>query len=469
MKRVFVIVAGLALLSGAMAGLGYGAFTMRFQANPPKPNYPQPENLTEARLQDLDYLLSLPYTDHSFSDEETARFQDHVRALRARAGEMSEAEFAMGVAAAAAIADNGHTNLYRGDLFGALNSLPLRFFWFADGLHVVRARKAHEDLIGARVVAYDGAAPEALLAGLAPYYGGNAAFLKFNSPYFFASPAAMHAAGLAERPDRATLTLAFPDGSERAVVIGREEEPTAVARVDRTPLPVETRQEADSGHDWRFAPVDPDAGAHYGRHPETHHWTDELPGGGFYIRLRLILDQDDRSLGRWLDGLAKGLRAEPADYLVIDVRSTFGGNYMLARKFARGVRDFVRPGGRIYLLTDGGTFSAAIVTQAFALHAAGEQGVVVGAPIGDEEQFWAEGGGVLTLPNSGFRIWVTTGYHDWENGCQDWSRCFWPNIFLGVAAGPLAPDIDAALRYADYASGVDTTLRAVFAAEGLAP
>ncbi|MEL6210485.1 MAG: hypothetical protein AAFR44_09975, partial [Pseudomonadota bacterium] len=167
--------------------------------------------------------------------------------------------------------------------------------------------------------------------------------------------------------------------------------------------------------------------------------------------------------------LAKQLKADPADYLVIDVRSTFGGDYTKARTFARGVTDYVKPGGKIYLLTDGGTFSAAIVTHAFALEAGGDQAVVVGTEIGDFAQFWAEGGGMLALPNSGHRIWVTTGYHDWENGCTDWGDCFWLNIVMGVAAGPLGPDIVAPLTYADYAQGIDTTMQAVFAAEGVTP
>ena len=467
MKRTLLILIGIVLLSGILFGVGFGAFFWRFQAHPPKASYPPPENEIQARLQDLDYLLNLPETDHSFSDEETVRFEQHVRSLQESVETMSDAEFVMGVAAAAAISENGHTNLITRDLFKNLNSLPVRFFWFGDGLHIVRARDTHEALLGARVVLYEGKTPEALVSGLDPFFGGNAPFLQFNVPSFLASPAAMHAAGLAGQPDQATLTLIFADGRQREVVIEPEENPTAMMSVDEASLPIPSRQEKESGHDWRFAPIDTIAGAHYARQPETYHWTDNLPGEGFYVRLRLILDQDEKSLSRWLADLGERLRAQPVDYLVIDVRSTFGGNYLLARKFALSVSDFVAPGRRIYLLTDGGTFSAAIVTQAFALHAAGAQGVVVGSTIGDDEQFWAEGGGFLTLPNSGLRIWVATGYHDWENGCTDWAQCFWLNIALGVAAGPLDPDINAPLTYADYTNGVDTTLQAVFAAEGI--
>lgn len=118
-------------------------------------------------------------------------------------------------------------------------------------------------------------------------------------------------------------------------------------------------------------------------------------------------------------------------------------------------------------LTDEGTFSAAVVTAAFIKHAAGKNGKIVGAAMGDDEQFWAEGGAALTLPNSGIKVFVATAYHDWENGCQDWKHCYWPNIILGVAAGKLEPDIIAPLTFKDYSQGIDTTLQAVFAQEAI--
>ncbi|MEO0881532.1 MAG: hypothetical protein AAFY34_02255 [Pseudomonadota bacterium] len=469
MKRKLLIFIGILFVLTLPGGIGAGLFFWKFKAKIPSADYAEPASEADARRQDLDYLLNLPTVDKSFSAEETATFMDYVASLQTIAGDMTKAEFAMAIARGAALSENGHTNVYRGDLLEGLSSLPVRFFWFGDGLHIVRTRSDHQDLMGARIISYDGYSPEYLADQLDPYFGGNEAFLRFNTPSFLASPGAMHAIGLAQSPDQISLLVEHADGREELIALPVEAVSTPVISPDDAALPMLLRRETESSNAWTPPQLDHELGAHYGRYPDQLHWTDELPGDGFYIRMRLILDQDERKLSGWLADLAKQLEADPADYLVIDMRSAFGGDYTKARKFAQGVRDYVKPDGNIYLLSDGGTFSAAIVTHAFVLEAAGDQGVVVGTEVGDFAQFWAEGGAALKLPNSGHRIWVTTGYHDWEHGCTDWGDCFWLNIIFGVAAGPLGPDIIAPLTYADYAQGMDTTLQAVFDAEGVSP
>lgn len=85
-------------------------------------------------------------TDRSFSKVEDDQFQQFVEQLRTKATIMTDAEFAMSIAEAAAITNNGHTNVNTAHMVDTLNSLPLRFFWFADGLPIVRAHANHADL-----------------------------------------------------------------------------------------------------------------------------------------------------------------------------------------------------------------------------------------------------------------------------------------------------------------------------------
>ena len=467
MKRILLIIGGILIVNTVLSTVGFGAFMWRFSAKIPAANYEAPRDEAEARRQDLDYLLNLTKSDYSFSVEEKSRFKEHVSGMTANADAMTKAEFAMGVAAAAGITENGHTNASHWRIVDSLNNLPVRFFWFGDGLHIVRAREAHADLIGARVVRYDGATPETLVSKLDPYHGGNDHYLRFRSPLFFGSPAAMHAAGVAESPDQVTLTLQFSDGKERDVVLEAEQGATPSMRVGNHALPAPAEEEIESGHDWQFFDPTIVSSAYYAKNPDTELWRSALPGGGVYVRLRITMERSGNNFSDFLTGLKKDLSKNPADYLVLDLRSNPGGDYMQSRSFAHNIADFVKPDGKIYLLSDGGTFSAALVTMAYAVHDAGERGVIVGTHPGDDQQFWAESGGVLKLPNSGLRVSVSTGYHDWENGCKDWRRCFWPNIILGVAAGKLDPDIVAPLTYSDYAQGIDTTLQAVFAAESI--
>jgi len=465
LKRFFLISAIIVFCLGAIVGTGLSAMNWRFKTKLPNSNFAQPRDLAEARMQDLNYLRKLPQTDYSFSPEELTNFNELIDELQSKAASMSIAEFTMGVAAAVAISDNAHTNVRLFQSVDGFNSLPVRFFWFADGLYVVRARPSHAHLLGARLTSYDGTAPENLVTKLKPYIGGNDHYLRYHSPIFLASPAAMHTAGLAKSPDQVTLELQLTEHSASNVVINSEERTTPISRVHGHPLSINSQQEMDSGNAWQYLESSVTSASYFGRNPDLILWSEELPNNGYYLRLRLITDDGERELKSWLKELSDRYSTTPLEYLVVDVRSTNGGDYMKTKNFAGRVSDILTPDGRVYLLTDEGTFSAAIVTVAYAVESAGAYAIIVGAPMGDDEQFWAESSGRFTLPNSGIEIWIATGYHDWENGCNNWIDCFWLNIIYGVAAGPLEPHILAPLSFADYSRGIDTTMQAVFVAQ----
>ena len=466
MLRIFLIFLGvLGVISLVIAG-AFGAFLWKFTPHIPEASYAEPADRTEARLQDLDHLRRMPEVDKSFSDAELAVFHALVDDLAARAATMTEAEFVMGVSSAGAVTENGHSGVSMSGTMNRLNSLTVRFYWFDDWLYIVRARAEYADLIGLRVVVYGGAAPEALYPQMDAYFGGNDDFLRQNSASFFAAPASLHAAGLIAEPDEVTLDLVGLDGEVSTETLPVEIEPTRFFGAQRNPVSMAYRAEDDSGHDWRFLDPAMTQATWFGRHPEQALWSDTLERGGAYLRMRNVFGIEDTPLPGWLEAQAEALREDPAEYLVLDLRANEGGDYTRAMQVARNIGDLVVPDGRVYVLTDGDTFSAGIVTAFYALHGAGEHAALVGAPMGDDMQFWAEGGGTpMCLPNSDIRVYVSTGYHDWENGCSDWSRCFWINILFGVAVGEVEVDLPAALTYADYARGIDTGMEAIFAAE----
>jgi len=464
-KRILRYFVYAFIISCVLSLAGGGAFYWRFKAKIPITDYPQPQDIHQARLQDIDYLRNLPQVDHSFSKEEKERFSEYLDQLQLRVNNITNAEFAMGVAGAVAITENGHTYTNQYQLIDSLNSLPVRFFWFGDGLHIVRARASHADLIGTRVIAYDGKQPESLVAGLDAYHSGSEHFLRYQSPQLLASPAAMHAAQLIQSPDQVSLTVEHADGTSQSVSLKVEAAATRLTWLDDVAIPIQSKQEADSGHDWRFLDFATVTQSHYAKNPSQTHWSESLPKGGTYMSIRNTYDA--KRLKALMSDVKNQLKAKPAEYLVIDLRSNWGGDYTLTMTFMRNISELLTADGRVYILTNGGTFSAGLVTAALALHGADGRGKIVGSHVGDDDQFWAESGAAMILPNSGLKIGVATGYHDWENGCSDWSTCFWLNIVMGVAAGPLDPHIVAPLTYADYSKGIDTTLQAVFQEEGI--
>ena len=90
MKQVFTIIGIFTLLNIVLVGLGVGAFFWRFVPRLPNTTFSAPSNHTEAREQDLTYLLNLLDVDRSFSPEATVKFQKQIVQLRTEATTMND-------------------------------------------------------------------------------------------------------------------------------------------------------------------------------------------------------------------------------------------------------------------------------------------------------------------------------------------------------------------------------------------
>jgi hypothetical protein len=119
------------------------------------------------------------------------------------------------------------------------------------------------------------------------------------------------------------------------------------------------------------------------------------------------------------------------------------------------VDDVVAAAGRrpLYLIVGRSTFSAGIVAAAQFRQAATV--TIVGEPVGDELEFWAEGGNII-LPYSGLAAHFANGAHSLSpKGCPTRDFC----NDLSVAS--LAPDIPVTTRWTDYLAETDPALRAI--------
>jgi len=458
--RLLATLAVLALVGAgiAMGGRAYDkVLDLRYGATlPPLPG-PAPRDAGEARVRDLDYLARLPDVDRSFSPAAAARFRERIRALRASAPGMDDARFFLEVAAAVALSDNAHTNVDAVSWRARLASAPVRFAWFPEGLFVVRAMAGHEDLLGARVLAIDGRAPEALLQEARPYFAGTEAYLRSASPLLLESPPALAVLHPAASPAHLDLRVEDAGGSPREVrldAVPPERAPKA-SKPGRILSPVPLPDEAPGR--WR-ALLDPAAAIPSLREPEHVTHAETLADGStLYLHLWRVRNESGERLGERIASALGPADAPPWRRIVLDLRFDAGGDYPDAYAALRSIPGRLAPDGRLLILTDETTFSAAIIAAVLARHFAGPRAVVVGSGPGDRLEFWAEGI-PARLPSSGIEIGVSTGYHDWSHGCRE-LRCWWPNFYYDVAGGDLVPGIPVRWRFADYRRGVDTVLQ----------
>jgi hypothetical protein len=428
----------------------------RFGGQLPSPAYPPPRDATEARLQDLDYLARMPEVDRSFAAGATREFTRRVAALRARAGALDRASFLLGVSEAVAAADNAHTNVDAKAWREQLSSVPVRFEWFAEGLHVVRAHPGYTALLGARVLAIDSRDPEALAGEAARYFGGPGTFVRSMSPVYLESPEALHAAHAEVPADRLELRVADAQGNERSVLLPALPPPQrpAASKAGRLLSPVPLPDE--DGATWHpMIPASAEIPVSL-REPERSLHAERLDDATVYLHLWQVRDDASGPVGEAIERALGAHGAPRWRRIVLDVRFDRGGDYPAVYAALRHLPRRLADDGRLLVLTDNSTFSAAIIVAALAKHFAPGRTTIVGEPAGDRLAFWAEGG-AFELPNAKLRVTTSTGYHDWARGCRE-LRCFWPNFWYDVGVGSVDPDVRAAWRFADYRRGVDTVL-----------
>lgn len=412
----------------------------------------------DQNAQDLAHLRNMQLVERSFTAETSGAFVQAVDELTARAADLDRPALAMGAAKAVALAQNGHTNVLGLAGGQGFNAIPLRLGWFADGLFVVRATAEHRDLLGAQVLAANGKTPDELVTALRPYVGGTEKYARELSPNFMISPELLHAAKLAAKADESAFRFRKADGTEiertLAVVPDKGEPSTRTVWPKRDLSPV-TPEKGGAGWVHVLDGVTPS----YLSRPDQNAWHSYLEGDNIlYVQVNRFRDADGAPMTDYLAKVLAEAGTRKVSHSVVDLRFSPGGNYMLGTDFSRLLPEAV-PNGRIFILTSGNTFSAAISIASRLKYYAGERAVLVGEEMGDAGQMWGEGGTTI-MPNSKIAFRYTTAYHDWENGCRlsQLTTCFLPNYFYGTAPGSLLPTVPVRQTFASYVSGEDAVL-----------
>ncbi|TRD12222.1 hypothetical protein FGU71_10350 [Erythrobacter insulae] len=434
---------------------------LRFSPSVQAANFAAPATPQEARQQDLQYLASILDYDRSFSPEQRAEFLSLLSDAKARAAGMNEAQFLMETHALMALADNAHTGSDSVAAFRQFNRSGLEFFPFADGYYAVRAHQSNKSLLGQELVSIDGHDITAVMNGLARYSGGPEAQRTYSALNFLRSPDLLHAAGLADNPDTITVILRDRAGAQT------EHELAALPPVAETefyyrhpyhalraePLP-------DEGEEW-VRVVDGKAI----KAPLTLRDDGDLVkavpmGGGMYVRSNYLVEYPEHEVKSQLVAALSGAPDGGFPFVIVDLRWNPGGDLGNAMPFARRLGEALSTDGKAYVLVGPQTFSAAIVAAALIKQNTGDRMVLVGQPMGDRMQFWAERGESFVLPNSGYFISYSTGYHDWENGCSsaETEHCFSAAERNAKPIGKLNLDHPIQPTFAQYASGQDPVL-----------
>lgn len=451
LHRTYVRIGLAAVVLVALVTLGlpfafFTALNWRFNPTPSYAAYPTPRSQAETDLQDLADLEQLLVLDRSFSLSESDAFREGLADLRTKAGTLSPEKFEMAVARLAALSVNGHTAIDPRELMVRFTRAPLDLAWFEEGLFIVGAAPSATDLLRSRVLAIANHRVDEAFAALRPFISGTDERARAMAPRYLTSPAILQTVWPEADPDNLLLLLETIDGHviERMIPAVRFEAPNR--RV--------------YAKDWKYLLDGKSEVAPSLLEPRRNLLRQELENDGLYIRLNAMADDDNGPLEDQLASVLDGAPPGGWRWIVVDLRSNNGGNYLKGVSFTRALPDALARDGRLWLLTGNETFSAAIVTLARAKHFVGARAHIVGERVGDSDEFWAEQGQPLVLGHSKIALFYATGRHDWVNGCYA-IGCFWINFFYQVAPGDLTPEIEMRWRFSDYAQGRDTVLEHV--------
>lgn len=436
------------VLAGALAGPGVHTATA------------QPTPLSAERVADLTQLQEWVVREQSFTLENRQVAASRIQTLLNGPEPRSDAEFFLQVASITALADNAHSNT---SFIGAyrLGLVPIRPFWFSDGLYIVRADLEHARLLGARIDSIEGVAVDDLLTRLGEYHGGPVEHLRqLFSIAFMLSPPVLHATGIGGNADRLEFALEFSNGTREHVEITAG--PWPEKGEVRQWLTLMAEPIYDEGSDWVNLAATRNQPFALQEAEELFRYRYMSDDRVAYVQLRWNRSPE----GTVLDDFIASVRTRIADdeprAIVLDNRYNHGGNLARTGAFALDLPAMVPENGTVYVLTSNQTFSAGIYTSFFPKSADPAKTLVVGTRVGDRERFWAEGGSV-SLTNSRIRISFSRQLHDLGEGCHDVGVCHMMNYRdrWNLRVGSLDPDVEIGFTFDDFVSGRDPVMNYV--------
>jgi hypothetical protein len=364
-----------------------------------------------------------------------ARWDSAATSLDRRLSRLDRNEALVGIMQLVALVGDAHTTV-QPDPSLDLRYYPLELYSFDDGLFVRRADAVHADLVGARVLKIGNASTEDALirvGTIIPHE--NDWWVRAWGPFWLMVPEVLDGLRLTRDAEHLPLVLERSGRIDSVVV-------TPAGRMghgdDQPPI------DMSGWPSLRSAPAPA-----WEQHPEQPFWWTVLDDRRtVYLCMRAVVPgpQSNTNRAQW-DQVFALADSIPGARLVIDIRENTGGNGGLNRYPVQQIlrRPALDRRDRLFVIIGRRTFSAG---QQFAnLLEAWTQASLVGEPTGQQPSQYGDHRPVV-LPNSHLTIQVSTVFHQAPNEFDQ--RPFVP------------PAIYAPLTSADYRSGIDPALVAIF-------
>ena len=176
--------------------------------------------LTPAQMrEDLEFLRTQwAPLDKSFSAEQRVALDQVVDTAIAAVDTRAMRDFVLDIMQAVAIPHNGHTTPRA--VTSLLGPLPIRAWWFSDGLYIVSVKSGFDELLGAQIERLGVLAAEDAFLRAVPYISGTEQLRRGRGLDYLTTVGMLRRIGATADAEHVVLTLRFRDDSTRAVQLG---------------------------------------------------------------------------------------------------------------------------------------------------------------------------------------------------------------------------------------------------------
>ncbi|MCH7903037.1 MAG: hypothetical protein IH944_00555 [Armatimonadetes bacterium] len=327
---------------------------------------------------------------------------------------------------------DGHTNVRLGnwkELADTVKRLPLTFYWFSDGIHVLGAKPEFEEYIGYKVLSMNGRSIEDIAERIGTIVNqDNPQGTKYAVPVLMNNSLILNGLGISSGED-VSLTLQEPDNG-------------AVST-----FTFQLGQQEMTGLSYAFSKEGVRV-PFYFQHvlDGTSYWYQVIPEeNALYLQYNAVRQDSKLPMKQFMDEVMAKIEELDIQKLIIDVRFNGGGNSFFNANILHPVMrsERINKKGHLFVITGRQTFSAA---QNFASDLMREsEAIFVGEPTGGAPQFVGENVGSY-LPYTKMRISISDLF--WQRGWPMDHRIWIP------------PDLPAPLSVKDYLENRDPALQA---------
>jgi Tetratricopeptide repeat len=358
------------------------------------------------------------YTEGVYRALPQRDFDDSVRKLNDAIPTLSDGQVLVGMMRLLRGVGDGHTGILRPPAQPdyAL-ALPLRFYFFTEGLFIIGADPKYRELLGSRVVRFGEHSVEEVMRALDPIISrDNEIWPSQVGPYRMRSLALLKAIGMSPDIHKIQLAIVSPAGEQRTVTVEADanfpdiwnEFPKTwltYAETLGTPLPL------------------------YLKNTDSNYWFEyDATSKVIYFQFNRVVNDPNESLAAFSERLFRFINEHDVSKLVIDMRWNNGGNTFLSRPLLNRIirSDKVDQPGKLFVIIGRRTFSAAQNTATYFERYT--NAIFVGEPTGSSPNFVGEET-PFTLPYTKIVANVSDLY--WESSWpQDHRKWIAPQIYL---------------------------------------